>query len=87
MRQQQPSKGSETVTKFLLRCRVTLLAPALESINSRLRELLQDLTSLREKLEALSRAHPSGGALRLLSWVVAESFDRGAEKSSEGAAA
>lgn len=75
------------MTKFLLRCRVTLLAPALDGINSRLRELLQDLTSLREKMEALSKAHPSGGALRLLSWVVAERFDRGAEKSSEGTAA
>ncbi|WAO90400.1 Hypothetical protein NCS54_00782700 [Fusarium falciforme] len=63
----QSNKGSETMTKFLLRCRVTLLAPALEGINSRLRELLQDLTSLGEKMEALSRAHPSGGALRLLS--------------------
>ncbi|KAJ4181284.1 hypothetical protein NW755_011068 [Fusarium falciforme] len=63
----QSNKGSETMTKFLLRCRVTLLAPALEGINSRLRELLQDLTSLGEKMEAFSRAHPSGGALRLLS--------------------
>ena len=75
------------MTRFLLRCRVTLLAPALDGINSRLRELLQELTSLREKMEALSSAHPSGGALRLLSWVVAERFDRGAEKSSEGTAA
>ncbi|KAJ4221577.1 hypothetical protein NW759_006822 [Fusarium solani] len=84
---QQSNKRSETMTKFLLRCRVTLLAPALDGINSRLRELLQELTSLREKMEALSSAHPSGGALRLLSWVVAERFDRGAEKSSEGTAA